>query len=185
MKSFLINHQTQFSIAVLLLGAIWIGITAIYFDISTNGYIPAPKEHFLAPEFNLETTAGENMILSELRGRVVLINFWTSWCPPCKAEMPAMQRVYQNYKKQGFEILAINATTQDSRDNAAEFSASFGLTFPILLDLDGSVIEQYQVRSFPTSFFVDNNGIVREVVVGGPMSEALLETRTQRYIEGQ
>jgi cytochrome c biogenesis protein CcmG/thiol:disulfide interchange protein DsbE len=113
----------------------------------------------------------------------VLINIWTSWCPPCRAEMPALQQVYEAYRDQGFEILAVNATNQDSQQDAVGFAQELGLTFPILLDSTGEVSNLYQLRSLPTSFFVDSRGIIHEVVIGGPMSEALLRTRVQQLLE--
>ena len=185
MKSFFRGHQSQISIFVLLLGVVWIGITAVYIDEPTNGYIPAPQEGFLAPDFSLESTNGDNYLLSDFRGQAVLINFWASWCPPCRTEMPAMQRVYETHKDQDFVIFAVNATHQDSPTKATEFASAKGLTFPILLDSDGLVTRQYLVRSFPTSIFIDKNGLVHEVVIGGPMAEALLKTRVQTLIEGE
>src|SRR5690606_34345406 len=112
--------------------------------------------------------------LSDLRGRPVLVNLWASWCGPCQAEMPAMQKIHEQYGPQGFTILAVNTTFQDERTSAEEFAANRGLTFPIVFDLDGKVSRSYQVRSMPTSFFIDQDGIIRRVVIGGPMSEALL-----------
>jgi peroxiredoxin len=165
------------SVVILLLSIAWIVLTTIYIDKSTQEEITAPKQGFLAPNFSLESVTGDVYNLSNLTGKVVMINFWTSWCPPCRAEMPAMQRVFQDYKDQSFMILAVNATNQDTLEDASEFISHNRLTFPILLDIDGLVIDLYQVQSFPSSFFIDQNGIVREIVIGGPMSQALMETR--------
>jgi len=176
------RYSTPILVIILVLGAIWIAITAIYFDKPIDGEISAPKEGFTAPNFNLETITGDSYQLSDLHGKVILLNFWASWCPPCRTEMPAMERVYQSYKNQDFMILAVNAAHQDTFEKAVEFASTNGLTFPILLDYDDSEIEQYQVHSFPTSLFIDKNGIVQEVVIGGPMSQALLETRVQTLI---
>lgn len=185
MKSLIQRHQIVLSISILLLGLGWIGITAVLFNETTDGFIPAPKEGFIAPNFSLQTSSGGTYSLSDYRGQVVLINFWASWCPPCRTEMPAMQRVFEAYKDQDFVIFAVNATHQDSPGKAVEFSEVNGLTFPILFDYDGMVTSQYLVRSFPTSFFIDRDGIVHEVVIGGPMAEALLKTRVQALIEGE
>ena len=122
------------------------------------------------------------MTLSDHRGQAVLINFWASWCPPCKAEMPAMEATFQDYQDQGFTILAINVTNQDSASAAERFSKGNSLTFPILYDFDGTAARSYNVHSMPTSFFVDPDGIIREVVIGGPMSEALLRTRIENIL---
>ena len=149
---------------------------------TTAGMIPAPMEGFLAPDFELVTLNGESIALSDLHGKSILINFWASWCPPCRSEMPAMQQIYTEYRLDDFVILAVNGTHQDSLTKAESFVAERGLTFPILLDTDGQVSSIYQVRSLPTSFFVDSEGVIREVVIGGPMSEALLRTRVDRLL---
>jgi peroxiredoxin len=99
--------------------------------------------------------------------------------------MPAMQIVHEQYGPQGFTILAVNTTFQDERTSAEDFVSSRGLTFPILFDLDGSVSQRYQVRSMPTSFFIDQEGIIQRVVIGGPMSEALLRAEAERLLENQ
>ena len=97
--------------------------------------------------------------------------------------MPAMQRIYESYQEQGFVILAVNATNQDSPNSAAAFAVEHSLTFPILLDVDGAVSGLYRLRSLPTSFFVNREGIIEEIVIGGPMSEALLQTRVENLLE--
>ena len=121
----------------------------------------------------------------QMRGRPVLINLWASWCGPCRAEMPAIQRVYDQYRDQGFVVLAVNATRQDSLQAAQAFVDEFGFTYPILLDVDGVVASLYQLRAFPSSYFVDADGIIQEVVLGGPMNEALLATRVEQLLGGQ
>ncbi len=169
----------------LFAGLGWIWFSKASPGSTTNGAIPAPQKGFLAPDFSLESSTGEVITLSSLRGQPVLINIWASWCPPCRAEMPAMQRVYQDYQAQGLIILAVNATNQDRASDALDFAQQNGLSFPILFDTTGDVSRQYRIRALPTSFFVDTNGIIREVVIGGPMSEALLRIRVQQTIEQQ
>lgn len=93
-----------------------------------------------------------------------------------------MQRVFQQYQGEGFLILAVNATAQDDRESALKFASSLGLTFPILFDLDGAVSQKYQVHSMPTSFFIDTEGTIQRVVIGGPMSEALLRAEVERLL---
>jgi len=170
------------SIAILIIGAGWIWVSAPSPGSTTDGIIPAPQKGFLAPDFTLETFNGESITLSDLRGQAVLINLWASWCPPCRAEMPDMQQAYDQYEEQGFTILAINATNQDSHSAAENFVKEHNLTFPILLDRKGEVSSLYQLRSLPTSYFVDSEGIIQEVIVGGPMSEALLRTRIENLL---
>ncbi|MFO7584258.1 MAG: TlpA disulfide reductase family protein [Anaerolineales bacterium] len=167
----------------LLLALGWIWLARAPQGATTAGLIPAPQAGFLAPDFSLDNLDGESVRLDDLRGSVVLINVWATWCPPCRAEMPAMQRVYEDYQAQGFEILAVNATTQDTFANLGPFVEEYRLTFPILLDVAGEVTRAYRVMSLPTSFFVGRDGVIREVVVGGPMDEALLRTRIEDLLK--
>ena len=160
-----------------LLGSLWIWVSAVSLNDTTGGLIPSPREGFPAPDFTLDTLEGSQMTLSDLRGKVVIVNLWTSWCPPCRAEMPAIEQIYQENKAQGLEVLAVNSTYQDSELAAASFAQEFGLTFPVLLDRDGSVSKRYQLLALPTTYFIDRQGIIRAVVPGGPMSETLIESK--------
>lgn len=178
------KNWTMLSILVLVFGAGWIVFSPSPAGVSTGGRIPAPREGFLAPDFALQDSQGQTIRLSDLRGKPVLVNLWASWCPPCKEEMPAMQKTYDAYAQQGFAILAVNTTYQDEKNSALEFAASRGLTFPILFDLDGSVSRKYLVHSMPTSFFIDKDGVVKKVVIGGPMSEGLLRSEAERLLQG-
>ena len=94
-----------------------------------------------------------------------------------------MQKVYETYAAQGFTILAVNTTYQDQRESALAFAESLGLSFPILFDQNGSVAQQYQVRAMPTSFFIDGEGVVRRMVIGGPMSEGLLRAEIEQMLK--
>lgn len=168
------------SLLALLLGGIWTFASAASPGETSAGLIRAPQAGFLAPDFSLNTFDGEQLSLSGFRGQPVLVNLWASWCGPCTAEMPAIQRVYERYQDQGFTVLAVNMTSQDSEAAAAAFVAEHALTFPVLLDVQGEVARLYENRALPSSFFVDRNGVIREVVVGGPMAEALLQTRVEQ-----
>jgi thiol-disulfide isomerase/thioredoxin len=169
-----------FSLLLLSLGAVWIWVSSAPPGSTTQGDIPAPQKGFLAPDFELETLDHTVYKLSDLRGKPVLINFWASWCPPCRSEMPAIQNVYDEYRDQGFEVLAINSTHQDNLGDAITFAQIRQLTFPILLDRDGAVGNLYEIRSLPTSYFIDKKGIIQDVVIGGPMAEALLIIRAEQ-----
>ncbi|MCP4141122.1 MAG: TlpA family protein disulfide reductase [Chloroflexi bacterium] len=169
-------------IALLALGTVWTLLSVDKSGSSTAGLIPAPQKGFLAPDFTLETLEGESLQLSDLRGKVVLLNFWATWCPPCRAEMPAFQDAYSDYKDKDFVIVAVNATLQDSPNDIRGFVDEFGLGFPVLLDTKGKANRLYQVQSLPTSFFIDKEGIISEVVVGGPIVEALIRARIEELL---
>lgn len=142
----------------------------------------APQKGFSAPDFRLETPQGETMELSAMRGKPLLLNFWASWCPPCRAEMPALQALHERYGDE-FVLLGINASTQDSLPKAYQLIAELNLTFPILLDSSGTAVRAYRVFSLPTTFFIDQEGIIRKVMVGGPLSEAGLRARLEPLLE--
>lgn len=170
--------------SVMLLGIAWtLASTAQAADV-TGGRVPSPREGFAAPGFELNLLGGGSVELSALRGKVVVINLWASWCPPCRAEMPAIQRVYDAHKDRGLEIIAVNTTFQDNEAAAAAFVNEFGLTFPIALDRTGEVSNRYLLRALPTTFFVDAEGVIRKIVIGGPMSEALIRTAVEGLLEG-
>lgn len=170
-------------IIILILGFAWILVSADKSGTSTAGHIPAPQQGFLAPDFELPTITGETIKLSDLRGQAVLVNLWATWCPPCRAEMPAIEKIHNEYKDQGLVVLGVNMTYQDSPSDIPPFISEYGLTFPILLDKTNSVGSAYQLRSLPSSFFIDREGIIQEVVIGGPMAEALLRTRVEQILK--
>ena len=144
---------------------------------------PSPREGFLAPDFTLDTLDGTKVTLSELRGKIVLINLWATWCPPCRAEMPALENAYKQYKDSGVVVLGLNVTNQDSEKDIPPFVDEFGLTFPILLDRDGSVSALYQLKGLPTTYFVNREGIIRTVVVGGPMNETFIRSKIEALLQ--
>ena len=176
------NQRIILYILILIAGASWIMLSAgTANDSSAN--TSAPQAGFSAPDFTLSTASGEKYTLSELRGQAVLVNLWATWCPPCRAEMPAIEKVYQEYKDQGFVVLAINMTYQDDPFEVVPFTEQYGLTFPILLEETGDVASAYQLNSLPSSFFINRDGIIDDIVIGGPMSEALLRTRIERILQ--
>lgn len=170
-------------LGVVVLGAIWIAVSQVPASATTGGAIPSPREGFLAPDFTLETLQGETVTLSDLRGKAVVVNLWASWCPPCRAEMPALQAAYEADRDRGLEILAVDMTYQDTEQDALRFIQEFGLTFPIALDRDGTVARQYLLRALPSTFFVGPDGVITKVVIGGPMSEATIRTNVRDMLD--
>lgn len=176
------NQRIILYILILITGAAWIVLSANTTS-ATAGKISAPQAGFIAPDFTLKTPTDEEYTLSELKGKAVLVNLWATWCPPCRAEMPVIEKMYQEYKDQGFVVLAVDMTYQDNPLNVVPFTQKYGLTFPILLEETGDVGAAYQLRSLPSSFFINRAGIIQEVVIGGPMSEALLRTRIEEILK--
>jgi cytochrome c biogenesis protein CcmG, thiol:disulfide interchange protein DsbE len=168
---------------LLLAGFAWIILSADKTGASTSGRIPAPREGFIAPDFSLNTPAGKQFTLYQLRGQAVLVNIWATWCPPCRAEMPAIQRYYEQYKDQGFIVLGVNSTVQDSPLDIVPFVKQYQLTFPILLDETGELSSKYDLRSLPSSFFINRDSTISSVVIGGPMSDALLRTNIEKIVK--
>jgi peroxiredoxin len=162
---------------ILLLGLVWIFLSTDKTGASTAGRIPAPQTGFLAPDFELKTQQGESIQLSDLRGQAVLVNLWATWCPPCREEMATIEKIYDEYRDRGFTVLAVNTMNQDDSLAIMSFVHEHGLTFPILLDESGTMANAYELKSLPSSYFIDRAGMIKDVVIGGPMAEALLRTR--------
>jgi cytochrome c biogenesis protein CcmG, thiol:disulfide interchange protein DsbE len=115
-------------------------------------------------DFRLTDIRGQKVQLSDYAGKVVLVNSWATWCPPCKAEMPDLNAYYQAHQQDGFVILAINAG--DSASDAAGFAINYNLAFPVLLDLDLRVLEGFNIHDYPTSIVVDRKGRVQKIHLG-------------------
>ena len=135
--------------------------------------IEVSNERKVAQDFSLTTLQGEQVSLSDYKGKIVILNFWTSWCGPCKEEMPHMQSFSD--KHDDIEILAVNLTSMDlGLDTVKQFVEEYRLTFPILLDEEDVVGKQYNILTIPTSYIIDPEGrIYREVI--GPMDERMME----------
>lgn len=180
------SHRSQWlslMAIALVVGLAWVWLSAVPSSSTTDSTVPSPREGFVAPDFTLEGIDGETLTLSDLRGSVVVINFWASWCPPCRAEMPALQEVYENTRERELEILAVNTTYQDNEADAVALVDEMGLDFTILLERTGEMARLYQLRAMPSTFFIDREGIIRKVILGGPMSEATLQTAIEELLE--
>lgn len=120
-----------------------------------------------APNFKLEDMDEYEYDLSEYRGKVVLLNFWATWCPPCKREMPSMERLHQKYQEKDFSVLAINQMEDGDRVFSFTGTLETQPTFDILLDNDSQVSRKYAVNGLPTTYLIDKQGRIRYRAVGG------------------
>nr|WP_090858256.1 TlpA disulfide reductase family protein [Paraliobacillus sp. PM-2] len=126
----------------------------------------------IAPDFTLNTLTGDEVTLSDYRGKRIMLNFWATWCPPCRAEMPAMQ---QFFEQNNVEILAVNLTdTEDRLQDVVDFVDEFGLTFSILLDEKSELAVTYQIRPIPTTFMIDSKGVIQHKSFG-PLNQEQME----------
>jgi peroxiredoxin len=141
---------------------------------------PAPLPDHPAPDFALPQLDGAQIALRDLRGQVVLINVWATWCPPCRAEMPAIQQAYATYRDRGFTVLAVNQ--REDASAIAPFLEQYGLTFPVLLDRDGQASASYQANVLPSSFFVDRRGVIR-AVYRGPLPSRVIAGTVEQLLD--
>ncbi|MBI5304183.1 MAG: TlpA family protein disulfide reductase [Chloroflexi bacterium] len=129
----------------------------------------------LAPEIKLKSMTGELVVLSQLKGKIVLVNFWATWCGPCRAEFPAFVRKTKEYADKDFVILGVNTQDENTDEGVLAFMRNSLVNFTIMRDLDGSAARAYRVTGLPTSVFIDRAGIVRDIIVGGPIPDAKID----------
>jgi peroxiredoxin len=141
---------------------------------------PAPLPDHPAPNFALTNLDGTSITLLDLRGQVLLINVWATWCPPCRVEMPSIQAAHEQYHDQGFSVLAVNL--QEDPAIVSAFMRDYQLTFPALLDRDGQVSRTYQAVALPSSFFVDRQGVIR-AVYRGPMPRSTIAGTVEQLLQ--
>lgn len=175
------NLRRFLSIVLLLVGLALIILSRTSVDIDAGDPIALPQKGFLAPDFSLQTIDGDTIRIEDFRGRPVILNFWATWCPPCRAEMPVFQSIFDAYHNR-IAILAINAADQDTIKSVQTLQAQLGLTFPILLDSSGSVQNKYDISSLPTTFFIDSDGIITHIEIGGPLSEVGVRNRLEKML---
>lgn len=133
-----------------------------------------------APDFTLMSLEGQEMSLSDFRGKKVVLNFWASWCGPCRKEMPDMQKFYDAYKDKNVEVVAVNLTHfERKREHVDEFVKEYGLTFPIPLDVEKQQYDAYKVITIPTTYFLDEKGVIQQKHLG-PMTYEFMENTIEK-----
>jgi len=131
-----------------------------------------------APDFQLQDIEGQTVTLSSLRGSPVMLNFWASWCGPCRDEMPFLQQIYEDRDSYGVTLITVNL--RESLSLVTQFMQSNNLSFPVLLDTDGSVSLNYNVSGIPTTFFIDKDGIIKDKRLGPFNSVAEIESYLEK-----
>jgi peroxiredoxin len=148
------THRTSIVLHRLLRATLALALAA-FGAVSAAPLAPTTQ----APDFTLRTLDGQNMRLGEQRGRVVLVNFWATWCGPCRQEMPHLNKLYDKYKSSGFVLLGVNV--DDDVQQAAGVASKLGVKFPVLPDSDKRVSRQYDLSAMPSTVLIDRDGKVR------------------------
>lgn len=160
------NMKTAEPIDAIVVGA----------DTTTIEYESGLEEGNTPPDFELSTLSGDIIKLTDYKAKKVIINFWASWCGPCKAEMPHMQNYYaKNKDSANVEIIAVNLTTEERGLVSIEkFVDAYGLTFPIPLDNNGEVMDMYRIMTIPTTYMISTDGTIKHKIIG-PMDEKTIK----------
>jgi cytochrome c biogenesis protein CcmG/thiol:disulfide interchange protein DsbE len=177
------QKSTLFKTILVIFGFAWVWISRLPPGQESQSAIQAPQSGFTAPDFALETHSGDQLELKDLRGKAVILNFWASWCPPCRAEMPAFQQAADEFSDKDLIVLGVNATSQDSLTDVEIFISDHQLEFPILLDVQGQISRVYQIHSLPTTYFIDQEGVIKKVIVGGPIPLSLLRIEISHLLQ--
>jgi len=181
--SFSPNAWRRLMLITLVVGSLWIYLSRAPLDtLAQQNRLEVAMTGFLAPDFTLTALDGSTVQLSALRGQPVIVNFWATWCGPCRAEMPELEQVWQKYQQDGLMLLGVDegespATIERFRQTVVNVS------FPLLLDTRSQVGALYGVRAMPTTFFIDGEGRIQDIKVGGPMDMAMLMDGVNKIVE--
>jgi len=145
---------------------------------TTNKTSRVAKLNEPAPDFELELFTGEEMRLSDLKGKVVVLNFWASWCPPCRREMPGFEKTWREYEERG--VVFVGVAVQDYEPDSRAFAEEVGITYPIGMDRDGRIFDKYRPTAMPTTFMINRDGIVSRHITNYA-NEAMLRI----FLKGQ
>lgn len=159
-------------ILLVVLGIPWMWIHRVPLDAQEDFTTSQPALNHPAPDFTLTTLRGEPFVLSEQRGTPIVLNFWATWCGPCRNELPALQSASERF---GGRIQIVGVDQGEPVADVERFVDEFGLTFAIPMDQEMSVGQQYGVIGMPTTFFIDRNGVIRHIWIGEMNSITLAE----------
>jgi peroxiredoxin len=163
--------------------------------LRTSGLSVEAEEGALAPDFLLEQLDDAEARLSDLRGQAVVLNFWATWCAPCRQEIPQFVDAYERYREQGLVVVGVNM--QEGKSIVRPYAEDFGMEFPIAIDVDGEVGDAYRLLGLPVTYFIDRDGIVRSVFTGpfertegdtdvrGAIAQSELDTRIAEIVNGE
>lgn len=163
---------------------LWVAPGAVIAQSGKTAPDTAARAGAVAPDITLVTLAGDTARLAELHGHPVLVNFWATWCDPCRGEMPLLVEAYARHTDAGLEVRAVNLTDQESLGDVRRFVEAYHMPFPVLLDRKGKVRRADALRGVPTSVFIDRYGLVRYVHTG-PLSADTLESRLNDILSGR
>jgi cytochrome c biogenesis protein CcmG/thiol:disulfide interchange protein DsbE len=155
------------------------GIVALDADRNPTGRPAVAEIGRAAPDFLLRTLDGRELRLSDLRGRVVLLNFWASWCQPCRSEMPEFVRLYSTQRDRGLEVVAVDL--QEAPAPVQGFVDEFGMTFPVVFDRTGEVARTYRVTQLPVTLIIDRDGVIRAAKYG-PITPDYIEQELAKVL---
>jgi peroxiredoxin len=156
------------------------GPIALPVALQPPGLDVSPKEGALAPDFLLERLDAGELRLSDFRGRPVVLNFWATWCAPCRKEIPQFVDAYDRYETEGLIVIGLNL--QEGKSIVGRYAEDFGMNFPIAIDRDGEVGDRYRLLGLPTTFFIDRDGVISSVFTG-PFQEKAGDTEVRGAIE--
>ena len=163
----------------LILGSVAVMAAAVF--LATGGFAALSKDTE-APDFKAKTIKGREFQLKQLRGRVVLLDFWATWCPPCRQEAPELEKLWQKYKDQGLVVIGI-ALESGGAQGVSKFAAENKLSYWLVSDDKGEIAGKYKIRPIPTTYIVDPKGIIRYVQVGfGPGAEKDFEKQIKAHL---